>query len=143
MICETLQGRTWGLDPEKLLSRSCVCSNNGCAFLRHPHPLQVNSVGFYQLSKICITPAVLVFDATLTDKYPTRKEVGAVCVLCIGVTLATLTDKSVTTNMLGLAVALAAICFTAVYQVLPSPISIALAASVIHGDHFSIADSQG
>jgi hypothetical protein len=39
------------------------------------HPSQVNSVGFYQLSKICITPAVLIFDAMTTAKYPTKKEV--------------------------------------------------------------------
>jgi len=91
--------------------------------VHRPSFQQVNSVGFYQLSKICITPAVLVFDAVTTSKYPTRKEVGAVCVLCVGVTLATLTDHSVTTNMLGVAVALAAICFTAVYQV-PPPLPI-------------------
>ena len=80
---------------------------------------QANSVGFYQLSKICVTPAVLVFDALTTAKYPTRKEVAAISILCFGVILATLTDHSVTTNLPGLVVALAAISFTAVYQVHP------------------------
>lgn len=79
--------------------------------------MQINTVGFYQLSKICITPAVLAFDAFVSKKLPTQKEVCAVLVLCIGVMLATVTDKQVSTNLLGLAVAAAAICFTAVYQV--------------------------
>ena len=80
---------------------------------------QVNTVGFYQLSKICITPAVLIFDAVISKAYPTKKEIGAVCLLCIGVTLATITDAEVSTNLVGFAVALAAIGFTAVYQVRP------------------------
>ena len=92
----------------------------------------MNSVGFYQLSKICITPAVLAFDALTTAKYPTRKEVAAVCILCIGVTLATLTDSSVTTNLLGLIVALAAISFTAVYQVHTSPAIPALPGNLLY-----------
>lgn len=79
--------------------------------------LQVNTVGFYQLSKICITPAVLVFDAVTSKIYPTRKEIAAVCVLCIGVTLATVADGSVSTNLVGFLIAIAAICTTAVYQV--------------------------
>ena len=80
--------------------------------------MQVNTVGFYQLSKICITPAVLVFDAVTSKTYPTRKEIAAVCVLCIGVTLATVADGSVSTNLVGFLIAIAAICTTAVYQVL-------------------------
>ena len=80
--------------------------------------MQLNTVGFYQLSKICITPAVLVFDAVTSKIYPTRKEIAAVCVLCIGVTLATVADGSVSTNLVGFLIAIAAICTTAVYQVL-------------------------
>lgn len=79
---------------------------------------QVNTVGFYQLSKICITPAVLIFDAVTSKTYPTRKEIAAVCILCIGVTLATVADGSVSTNLMGFLIAVAAICTTAVYQVL-------------------------
>ena len=78
---------------------------------------QVNTVGFYQLSKICITPAVLVFDAVTSGTYPTKKEVAAVCILCMGVTLATVADGAVSTNFVGFLIALAAIGFTAVYQV--------------------------
>ena len=78
--------------------------------------VQVNTVGFYQLSKICITPAVMAFDAFVSKKLPTRTEVAAVVLLCIGVTLATVSDKAVATNIVGLTVGVAAICFTAVYQ---------------------------
>lgn len=79
--------------------------------------LQINTVGFYQLSKICITPGVVAFDAFISKQYPTRKEVGAVLILCVGVALATVTDPQVTTNLLGLLVGVAAVCFTSVYQV--------------------------
>ncbi len=78
----------------------------------------MNTVGFYQLSKICITPAVLVFDAVTSKTYPSRREIAAVSILCIGVTLATVADGSVSTNLVGFLIALAAICTTAVYQVL-------------------------
>lgn len=78
--------------------------------------VQVNTVGFYQLSKICITPAVLVFDALTSRIFPTKDEIAAVCVLCMGVTLATVADGAVSTNLIGFIVAVAAICFTAVYQ---------------------------
>lgn len=37
-------------------------------------------------------------------------------VLCIGVTLATVTDKQVSSNLVGLGVGAAAICTTALYQ---------------------------
>lgn len=79
--------------------------------------MQVNTVGFYQLSKICITPAVLIFDAVTSKIYPTRREVAAVSILCIGVTLATVADGTTSTNLMGFIIALAAICTTAVYQV--------------------------
>ena len=81
--------------------------------------VQVNTVGFYQLSKICITPAVLIFDAMVSKKLPTRRETAAVTVLCVGVALATISDGDMSTNLVGMAVALAAISFTAVYQVRP------------------------
>ncbi|KAK9834827.1 hypothetical protein WJX81_001779 [Elliptochloris bilobata] len=79
--------------------------------------LQLNPVGFYQLAKIAITPAVIAIEAAFYAKRPTLAEVAAVAVLCSGVTLGTVSDDQVTTNMSGLAAALAAIACTAVYQI--------------------------
>ena len=54
--------------------------------------LQLNPVGFYQLAKIAITPAIIAIEAAFYAKRPTRAELAAVAVLCMGVTLATITD---------------------------------------------------
>ena len=54
--------------------------------------LQLNPVGFYQLAKIAITPALLVIEAVFYAKRPTRLELAAVGILCVGITLATVTD---------------------------------------------------
>ena len=51
--------------------------------------LQLNPVGFYQLAKIAITPAIMAIEAAFYAKRPTRAELAAVAVLCMGVTLAT------------------------------------------------------
>ena len=55
--------------------------------------LQLNPVGFYQLAKIAITPAIIAIEAAFYAKRPTRAELAAVAVLCMGVALATITDK--------------------------------------------------
>ena len=59
--------------------------------------LRLNTVGFYQISKISITPGVLVLEAVLFKRYPTTKELLSVVVVCLGVALATVTDTQVTT----------------------------------------------
>ena len=57
--------------------------------------LQLNSVGFYQLSKILIAPAIILIEAVWFKKVPTRLELASVGVLCMGVTLATVSDSEV------------------------------------------------
>ena len=57
--------------------------------------LQLNSVGFYQLSKILIAPAIIIIEAVWFKKVPSRLELSAVGVLCLGVTLATVSDSEV------------------------------------------------
>ena len=57
--------------------------------------LQLNSVGFYQLSKILIAPAIILIEAVWFKKVPSRLELSAVGVLCLGVTLATVSDSEV------------------------------------------------
>ena len=80
--------------------------------------LQINPVGFYQLSKIMITPAVVCLELLVSNKFPTKSEQAAIVTLCIGVSLATVTDPAVSANLLGLAIGTAAVGFTAIYQVM-------------------------
>ncbi len=54
--------------------------------------LQLNPVGFYQLAKIAITPAIIAIEFAFYAKRATRAELAAVAVLCVGVMLATVTD---------------------------------------------------
>jgi hypothetical protein len=65
--------------------------------------LQLNSVGFYQLSKILIAPAIILIEAVWFKKVPTRLELAAVALLCIGVTLATVSDSEVSAPWIPLA----------------------------------------
>ncbi len=60
--------------------------------------LQLNSVGFYQLSKILIAPAIIIIEAVWFSKLPSRLELAAVALLCIGVTLATVSDSEVSAD---------------------------------------------
>ncbi|KAK9813049.1 hypothetical protein WJX72_008061 [[Myrmecia] bisecta] len=79
--------------------------------------LKLNTVGFYQISKISITPVVLIIEILLFRKYPTRSELAAVLVVCLGVAMATVTDTQLGSNYMGILVGFAAVGVTAIYQV--------------------------
>lgn len=79
--------------------------------------MQVNSVGFYQLSKITILPSALVVESVKARKMPSKSEMGAILLLCLGVAQATVTDCQMFANLVGIGVAAAAVCFTVTYQV--------------------------
>ena len=77
--------------------------------------LQVNSVGFYQVAKIAVTPLVCVIQwALFSATYSTAMKLSLTLV-CLGVALATVADLSVT--VLGIGVAFVGSCFTATYQI--------------------------
>ena len=77
----------------------------------------MNPVGFYQLSKVMVTPAVMALEVLLGGSWPSRLEQSAVVVLTLGVALATVTDPHLQANTGGLLIGAAAVCFSAVYQV--------------------------
>lgn len=79
--------------------------------------LKLNTVGFYQISKICIMPVLIAIEMVLFGKYPSRQVLAAVVLVCLGVALATVTDHGLATNLLGLLVGVAAILVTALYQI--------------------------
>ncbi|BDA44757.1 Solute carrier family 35 member E3 [Coccomyxa sp. Obi] len=79
--------------------------------------LQMNSVGFYQLSKIMVLPSVAALECLVTGRRLTRLECAAIALVVVGVVMATVTDSSVTTNLMGVVLSIAAILFSALYQV--------------------------
>ena len=81
------------------------------------YSLRLNSVGFYQLSKVLITPAVVVLEMFVSKKFPTFAETCTFVVTCTGVAIATVSDPSLSTNLLGVVISAVAVCFSALYQV--------------------------
>lgn len=55
-------------------------------------------------------------EAVASQRRPSTQELLSVVTLCIGVALATVTDKRVTANLTGLGSAVAAVCLTVAYQ---------------------------
>lgn len=79
--------------------------------------LFLNTVGFYQLTKIAIAPTVLIIDAVFTRKIPRVSVTACVGLVCVGIGLATLSDTQVMTNLPGLAVGVVSVIVSAQYGV--------------------------
>lgn len=57
--------------------------------------LRINPVGFYQITKICIAPTVMVCEAVADRTLPSPQVLASVSMLSVGITLATVTDSQV------------------------------------------------
>lgn len=79
--------------------------------------LNFNTVGFYQISKIAVAPAVLIIEYILFRKTASFRVLMSVAVVCLGIGVATVSDTQVSANSLGLLIGLSAIMSTACYQV--------------------------
>lgn len=79
--------------------------------------IQINTVGFYQIMKIAIAPMVIFIEAIWYCKRPSRRTLTSVAVLLAGITTATVTDKQVSSNPLGVMVAMVATVLSALYQI--------------------------
>lgn len=60
--------------------------------------------------------SVCAAQCMITGRRLTRMECSAIALVVLGVVMATVTDSSVTTNILGVVLSIAAILFSAVYQ---------------------------
>ncbi|CAI7755533.1 unnamed protein product [Closterium sp. NIES-53] len=78
--------------------------------------LLLNSVGFYQISKVSIIPAVCFFEAVFKGRSFTPRVKAAVAVVMLGVALCTVSEIHV--NPLGLAVAAFAVLCSAMHMML-------------------------
>ncbi len=91
--------------------------------------LQINSVSFYQLTKICIAPVVLVMEITLLGKRATPRIIASVALVCAGVFVATAMDKTMDNTLFGVVIGFAAVFVTATYQIWVGSFQRALEAS--------------
>lgn len=79
--------------------------------------LNFNTVGFYQILKIAIAPTVMLLDFILFRKIQSGMIMLSVSVVCAGIFYATVTDNVAISNAVGLAVGLASVFVTALYQI--------------------------
>ena len=77
--------------------------------------LRYNSIGFYQISKLCIVPCCLVINILKYGEWPSRKIFASLCILLLGVGIATVTDFQL--NLKGFLFGVAAVVATAQYQI--------------------------
>ncbi|KAK4575661.1 hypothetical protein RGQ29_026575 [Quercus rubra] len=78
--------------------------------------LKHNSVGFYQMSKIAVTPTIVIAEFILFRKTISSKKVLALAVVSVGVAIATVTDLEF--NLFGALVAIAWIIPSAINKIL-------------------------
>ncbi|KAK8626377.1 hypothetical protein V6N13_134026 [Hibiscus sabdariffa] len=78
--------------------------------------LKYNSVGFYQMAKIAVTPTIVLAECILFRKTISLKKVSALVVVSVGVAVATVTDLEF--NAFGACIAVAWIIPSAVNKIL-------------------------
>uniref|UniRef100_A0A7R9VK55 Sugar phosphate transporter domain-containing protein n=1 Tax=Chlamydomonas euryale TaxID=1486919 RepID=A0A7R9VK55_9CHLO len=78
--------------------------------------LKMNTVGFYQVMKIAVAPTVIAIDVVLFGRLPKPRIVMSVCVVCVGIFVATVTDSQMVSNVTGMLVGMCATLVTALYQ---------------------------
>ncbi len=77
--------------------------------------LKLNSIGFYQVMKLCVVPCCLVINAISYGEYSSRKIIGSLVLVLMGVGIATVTDVSF--NAPGFICGVFAVVITAQYQI--------------------------
>lgn len=79
--------------------------------------LRLNSVSFYQVSKIAVAPAILALELLMHRRVPPVRVVAAVGVVCVGIGFATVSELEGSSGLQGALVGGAAVLTTALYQV--------------------------
>ena len=78
--------------------------------------LKVNTVSFYQITKIAVAPAVLAIDFILYRRVPSVPIAASVAVVCVGIGFATVSELEGAHGIQGAVVGLGAVLSTALYQ---------------------------
>ena len=79
--------------------------------------IQINPLGFYQLSKLAITPVVVAIEWLAYGKTASPRVLASIAVLLVGITLCTVNDSQVSSNLPGILAAVAAVLVASLYQV--------------------------
>lgn len=77
--------------------------------------LELNTVGFYQLLKIAGAPTMMIIGSISQRQLPKVDVSICVFVTCLGIGLATVTDRQVTTNLPGLVIGVVSVLVTSQY----------------------------
>ena len=80
--------------------------------------IKLNPVGFYQIIKALIPPAVLLVQSVQAQAVPSGRIMGSVALLTAGVIAATVTDDQVVGNIPGMTVGIVCVFATAFYNIL-------------------------
>ncbi len=67
--------------------------------------------------KIAVAPTVLAIEALVYGRRPEPRVVASIVLVCAGIAVATVTDTKIMTNVVGMAVGVAATLVTALYQI--------------------------
>lgn len=79
--------------------------------------IQLNPLGFYQLSKLAITPVVVLIEWVAYKKTITPRVTAAIALLMVGILLCSVNDAQVSSNLPGMLAAVAAVLVASLYQV--------------------------
>jgi solute carrier family 35, member E3 len=79
--------------------------------------LSLNTVGFYQLTKIAIAPTVMIMQAISQRRYPPVNISVCVLTACVGIGLATVFDTQVMTNVPGLIIGVLSVAVSSQYGI--------------------------
>jgi solute carrier family 35, member E3 len=93
--------------------------------------IKLNPVGFYQIIKALIPPAVLLIQSIQTWSMPSATVIASVFLLTVGVIAATVTDDEVMGNLPGMLVGFVCVGATAAYNILAGSKQKQLAASAL------------
>ena len=79
--------------------------------------IKMNPVGFYQVTKALIAPAILAINSTRQGVWPKREVLLSVTLLTAGILAATVTDDQVMSNLPGIVVGVLYVGSTAMYNI--------------------------
>ena len=88
--------------------------------------LKVNTVSFYQISKIAVAPAVLAIDFIFYRRVPSVPIAASVAVVCVGIGFATMSELEGASGIQGALIGFGAVLSTAMYQACPPQICLTL-----------------
>ncbi|GBF99029.1 hypothetical protein Rsub_11974 [Raphidocelis subcapitata] len=79
--------------------------------------IQLNPLGFYQMSKLSITPVLVFIEWVWYAKPASPRVLASIAVLMVGVGLCSVSDVQLSSNPAGVAAAVGAVLVAALYQV--------------------------